>query len=177
MKWIVIVSLLLNAALVGFIAGHEGRGGFRQPGGPFAALQRRDGPGATRPNADNATREALRAAFEAERPAMEKATQDAIEARNRSVALITAETVDAPALDDSLSQMRTHSIEALAAFHRALRAAALKLDVQHRRGLGRLLERQRNDAPMGALGPPARVGGDMGPGMGPPPGPPPGSGP
>ena len=143
LKWILLASLLVNAALVGFAVGNMGRGGFR--GGPGMVMFNRPGPGGGpgpgRSN-DQPAREALRDAFQAERPAMSKALEELGQARAQSAALIRAEALDAAALDKSMAEMRAHSAEALASFHRSIAAAAAKLDTPHRAGLARMLDRE-----------------------------------
>ena len=140
LKWILLASLLVNAVLVGFVIGNMGRGGFRGPG--MMTFNRSvPGPGPGRAN-DRIAREALRDAFNDEQPAMSKALQELGEARGRSAALIRAEALDSAALEKSLAEMRSHSAEALASFHRSIAAAAAKLDAPHRAGLGRMLDRE-----------------------------------
>ena len=74
LKWILLASLLINAALVGFFVGNMGRGGFR--GGPGMMFNRpAPGPGRDRGN-DQGARDALRDAFAAEQPAMAKALKE-----------------------------------------------------------------------------------------------------
>ena len=156
-KWILLASLLINAVLVGFLVGSGGRGGFRPMMAPLMrpfnnAMDRPGQPGRSgermiermqdrNGRADQPTREALREAFQAERPAMNKALKDLAAARAKSADLIRAETVDGPALDASLAQMRLHSDEVIAAFHRALAASAGKLAAAQRRVLARQLDR------------------------------------
>lgn len=139
LKWILLASLLVNVALVGFAVGNMGRGGFR--GGPGMVMLNRQGPGPGRSN-DQPAREALRDASQAERPAMSKALEELGQARAQSAALIRAEALDAAALDKSMAEMRAHSAEALASFHRSIAAAAAKLDAPHRAGLARMLGRK-----------------------------------
>ncbi len=155
-KWVLLVSLLANALLVGFMVGQVGRG---HPFGGFDRPMAMRGPGdrpMDRPRGDEATRTVLREAFAAERPAVEKAIADIRAARAQSAALVRAETLDAAALDTALAQMRLASDAALASFHRSIAAAAAKLDAEHRGALARMLERapgQRN-ARRGPPGPP-----------------------
>ena len=157
-KWILLVSLLINAALVGFMAGNAGRG-FRPGPGMMGFNRAMPGPnrGGERAN-EQPAREALRDAFEAERPAMAKALKDLAEARDRSAAVIRADSLDSGALTQSLEEMRARSNDALASFHRSIITAAGKLDGPSRAGLARLLNR----------GPQTRnnPGSDMGAGMG-----------
>jgi uncharacterized membrane protein len=156
-KWILLASLLANAVFIGFLVGNGGRG-LR----PIMATltrpldgDRRDERRVERNNADRAdqpTREVLRQAFAAERPAMHKALQELAAARKQSVALIRAETVDGPALDAALAQIRLSSDEVIAAFHRAVAVSAGKLDATQRGALARLLDRapgRRGGSPAG----------------------------
>ena len=136
-KWMLAASLLVNALLVGFMVGQMGRG--RPCGGferPMATRGAND-----RPRGDEATREVLREAFAAERPAVEKAVADIRAARTQSAALVRAEPLDAAALDAALAQIRLASDAALASFHRSLTAAAAKLDAENRGVLARMLDR------------------------------------
>jgi len=177
-KWILLASLLANAVFIGFLVGNGGRG--LRPimatlTRPFEG-DRRDERRVERNNADRTdradqpTREVLRQAFAAERPAMHKALQELAAARKQSVALIRAETVDGPALDAALAQVRLSSDEVIAAFHRAVAVSAGQLDATQRGALARLLERapgRRGGSPAGV---PRDVLRDAGPGAPPPPG-------
>lgn len=183
-KWILLASLLVNALVIGFFAGRVGRGGFnppmmaalRGPGGgpgpgemgpgPMGPGQMGPepmGPGQQGPgqqglgNVDRAAVAVVRAALQAERPAMDKALADLAAARGKSAALIRAESLNPAELDKSLEQMRASSLEVLTSFHRSIAAAAAKLDPTQRAALARYLmgaQQGRNGA-MGALGPPA----------------------
>ncbi len=148
LKWILLASLVINAALIGFVIGNMGRGGFR--GGPGMMSFNRQMPGPGRGN-DQAAREALREAFKAERPAMTKALRDLAQARGQSAAIIRAETLDAAALEKSMTEMRAHSSEAMASFHRSIAAAAARLDAPRRAGLARMLDREPGRGGMGGL--------------------------
>jgi uncharacterized membrane protein len=132
-KWILLVSLLINAVLVGYIAGQMGRGG------PMAVFSRRVMPPERR--ADETTRVALKETFEAERPALEKAMKDSIDARRESVEILRTEPLDAARLDASLAKLRAGNSATQESFHRALAAAAGKLNARQRVSLGRMLDR------------------------------------
>lgn len=189
-KWILLASLLINAAGLGYLAGHVGRGGFGGPGmmafnrgGPENGPGNGPGNGQGNPN-NRAAMVALRAALDAERPTMDKALKDLADARMQSAGIIRAETLNGPELDKSLEQIRASSLEALASFHRSVAAAAAKLDAPQRGLLARFLDRARQNRanPLGALGPPGAAlrGGPRERQIerlqgGPPPGPPPGA--
>lgn len=139
MKWILLVSLLINAVLVGYIAGQVGRGG------PMAAFNRRVMPPEKR--ADETTRFALKETFEAERPALEKAMKDSMDARRESIEILRSEPLDSARLEASMAKLRAGSTATQESFHRALAAAAGKLNAPQRVSLGRMLDR----APSGRL--------------------------
>lgn len=141
-KWILLVSLLLNALLVGFIAANTGRGK-----NPFASamMQKRgdmERERSDRGKDDDVTRTALKTALDAERSAMDQAALMTREARKKSAELIRAETLDATALDAALTQLRAGRTEQLEAFHRAIRTTAATLNTEQRSKLARLLDRE-----------------------------------
>ncbi len=169
LKWLLLASLLINAVLVGFLAGRVGRGGLpgfdARPAGFMDRGMNRQGGGAVQ--------EILAEAMKAERPAMDRAMRDMQAARARGIEIIRAETLDTAALEQIFSEMRSHNTEALAAFQRAIGAAAAKLDPPRRAALARFLDRVPEDR--GRMGPgmTGRMGGDQRGRMGaPPPGPP-----
>jgi len=132
-KWILLASLLINAVLVGYIAGQAGRGG------PMAAFNRRVMPPEKR--ADEATRFALKETFDAERPALEKAMKDSMDARRESLEILRAEPLDAARLNVSLAKLRAGNTATQESFHHALATAAGKLNAEQRVSLGRMLDR------------------------------------
>jgi hypothetical protein len=157
LMWFLVASLLANAVLAGVLIGQVGRGGMH-----FAFMDRGSDRGSERSDRadrnerndrDNrpsekesdaerqARRAIIRAAFDAERPALNAALADLAAARKQSAALIRADALDSVALDASLAQMRLSSDAAQASFHRAITAAAEKLDAKNRGGLARLLDR------------------------------------
>jgi len=141
MKWILLASLLANALLIGFIAAHAGRG--KHPMAPIAmsnsaGMEKERGE---RGKSDDATRAALRAALDSERPAMETAAQKIRDARKKGAERIQAESLDMVALDEALIELRAGRAEQLEAFHRAIRTAATTLNADQRARLARLLDR------------------------------------
>ncbi|MBY0511036.1 MAG: periplasmic heavy metal sensor [Rhodospirillaceae bacterium] len=142
LTWILLASLLINAALVGFLIGNHGRGG------PRDFLVRRGPPGMMQGRADESARGVLRDSFSAERDNLEKAAKDVAEARRESEAILRADPLDIAKLDESMARLRGASRATQEAFHRALRDAATKLDATQRAALGRMLER----APTGRMG-------------------------
>jgi uncharacterized membrane protein len=139
MKWILLASLLANALLVGFIAAHAGRG--KHPMAPIAMSNSAEKERGARGKSDDATRAALRAALDSERPAMETAGQKIRDARKKGAELIQAELLDMVALDEALVELRAGRAEQLEAFHRAIRTAATTLNADQRAKLARLLDR------------------------------------
>lgn len=139
MKWILLASLLANALLIGFIAAHAGRG--KHPMAPIAMSNSAEKERGERGKSDDATRAALRAALDSERPAMETAGQKIRDARKKGAELIQAESLDMAALDEALVELRAGRAEQLEAFHRAIRTAATTLNADQRAKLARLLDR------------------------------------
>lgn len=145
LTWVLLASLLINAALVGFVLGDRGRGG------PLAAFNRRMNPPPgmmMNQPADAATRDILKSAFAAERDAIAKAMKDAAQARRESVAILHDDPLDMAKLDAAMARLRASSSAAQESFHRTLRDAAAKLNGPQRVVLARMLER----APMGRMG-------------------------
>jgi uncharacterized membrane protein len=147
LTWALLASLLINALLVGYIVGNHGRGG---PFGIFKTarpmpdrmMPDRMMPGMMmRGGADDATREILRNAFDAERDALRGALKNAAAARRASETILRADPLDTAQLDATMAQLRASNTAAQESFHRALRDAAQKLDATQRQTLGRWLER------------------------------------
>jgi uncharacterized membrane protein len=141
-RWLLLASLLFNAALVGFTVAQFMRG-------PPAMMFMHDKPNRTGEDISQKTRRVLDAAFEAERPAMDAAIRAMIDARTASEALLLADPVDTKALDAQLAQMRASNMQAQEAFHRVIQAAAAKMTLDQRRTLTHILR----DAPPGHIGP------------------------
>lgn len=142
LTWVLLASLLINAALVGFLIGNHGRGG------PMDVFRRMPPPGMMHQRADDATRGVLKKSFDAERENLAKATKDVAAAREESEVVLTQDPLDLAKLDAAMARLRTSTGTLQEAFHRALRDAATKLDGPQRAALGRMLER----APSGRIG-------------------------
>jgi uncharacterized membrane protein len=146
LKWILLVSLMVNAALVGFTAAQ-----FMRPHPPFLSI------GHAPPHMHEISdkeRTVLDAAFAAERPAFEKALSDMVVARDKSVTLIRATPLDVTALDGELAKMRAANMAAQESFHRVIRTAAQQFDQPERDRLSNILR----DAPPGHGGPHGPLG-------------------
>lgn len=141
LTWILLASLLFNAALVGFLVGNHGRGG------PMDVFRRAPPPGMMNLRPDDSTRSILKSAFDAERANLDKAMKDIVEARRESEAVLRADPLDLDKLDAAMARLRTSSGALQESFHRALRDAATKLTGPQRSTLGRMLER----APTGRI--------------------------
>src|SRR5258705_533009 len=101
-KWILLASLLVNAVLVGFIAGHMGRGG---PLGGMGPFNRRMPPMMMQGRADEDTRAVLKSAFETERPALDKALKDVVDARRESEEILRTDPLDMARLDAAMAKL------------------------------------------------------------------------
>lgn len=138
LTWVLLASLLINAALVGFVLGDRGRGG------PLAVFNRRMNPPPgmmMNQPPDEATRDVLKSAFATESEAIAKAMKDAAEARRESVTILHDDPLDMAKLDAAMARLRTSSSAAQESFHRTLRNAAGRLDGPQRVVLARMLER------------------------------------
>jgi uncharacterized membrane protein len=131
-KWILLASLLVNAALVGFLSAQF----FRGPR-MFVMNEMPGKPGWP----DDNTRKTLDKAFEAERPALDAALREMFEAREKSVELLRAEKLDIAALDAAGAAMRSGNDKAMASFHRAIKSVAESLSTTERQNLARILDR------------------------------------
>ncbi len=132
-KWILLASLLINAALVGFLSAQFFRGGPRM-------FMINDMQGKSGWPDDN-TRKTLDKAFEAERPALDAALREMFEAREKSVELLRAEKLDIAALDAAGAAMRAGNDKAMASFQRAIKSVAESLSTTERQNLARILDR------------------------------------
>ena len=138
LTWVLLASLLINAALVGFVLGDRGRAG------PLAAFNRRMNPPPgmmMNQPPDAATRDVLKSAFASERKAIANAMRDAADARRESVTILNDDPLDMAKLEAAMARLRTSSSAAQESFHRTLRDAASKLNGPQRAVLARMLER------------------------------------
>lgn len=135
LKWILLVSLLINAALVGFMSAQF----FRGP----RMFMMNTMPMPDRPKwPDDETRSKMDKAFEAERPALDAALKETVAARAKAVALLRADTLDTAALEKEMAAIRAANDKATASFQRAITAAAQNLPAVERANLARMLDRE-----------------------------------
>ena len=136
-KWILLASLLVNAAFAGFVfsqvTGHRGFGF----GGPPPSMMRE----MARPRQDvpEATRKILNDAFASEKGDMEEALKAFVETRRKTMQLLRAEKLDAPALEAAMADMRAKTTAAQEIYHRVIMKAAPQLSPQERVLLARVL--------------------------------------
>jgi uncharacterized membrane protein len=152
LKWILLISLMLNAAIGGFTVAQ-----FLRPRTPFMHFSHMQMP--RPPEIPEKMRSVLDSAFNAERPSFEKAIKDMTEARSKSVTLIRSNPLDLDALDKELVNMRAANSEAQESFHRVVRSAAQQLDPAGRDLLAGILRMAPPGAggPLGPLGPPSKA--------------------
>ena len=139
--WVLMVSLLTNAALIGFLVAQ-----FVRMGPP--------GFGGRPPHYRGVTDEAhtmLDRAFAAERPAIDKAMQ-AMDVEKRHVeSLLRAETFDTAAFDAALAAMQAANATAFASLEKSLRTAAA-MPREDRRALAEALSHLPPPGPPGPRG-------------------------
>jgi uncharacterized membrane protein len=160
LKWVLLASLLVNAAFFGFVVAQmTGRGFGPHPPSMVQMVrqQRQD----IRPE----TRAALNEAFRDERPAMERALREWADARRKAVGILRADPLDPKELDAAMEQMRVKTLAAQEVYHRVVSKAAGKLNADDRIALARIL-----DPTPGRFGPNGVFGGLIGPRRGPGPG-------
>jgi uncharacterized membrane protein len=136
LKWVLLASLLVNAAFLGFMVAQVtgGHGFGRRPPAmiQMAKQQRQD----IAPQ----TRAALNDAFREERPAMEQALREWADARRKAVGILRADPLDPKELDTAMEQMRTKTLAAQEIYHRIISKAAANLNADDRIALARILD-------------------------------------
>ena len=157
LKALLLVSLLVNAAVVGFIVARITGGadfGHRPPG--FMREVRQQQQQNAQDEIPPRTREILNQAFEAERPAMETALREWVQARRRAVQILRAPTFDANEFDAAVGDMRIKIVAAQEVYQRIISKSASQLTPDQRVLLARILEPQPGRFAAGGLfGPPA----------------------
>ena len=149
LKWVLLASLLFNAAFLGFgVAQMMGRGfGPRPPGIQMARPNNQAVP--------EKTRAVLNEALQADRVEMEKALRDLQSARRKTVGILRADPLDQKELDASMEQMRAKSVAAQEVYQKIISNAATKLDAEERFDLARILDVGAGRfQPGGPFGPP-----------------------
>jgi uncharacterized membrane protein len=140
--WILLVSLLVNAALIGFISAQLVR--MRPMGGP-------DGLPRHHHELSDEARALLDRAFAAERPAIDQAMQSMEAEKRRVETLLRAETIDTAALDAALAAMRAANTSAVNSMDNTLRAAAA-MKPEERRAFADALNHMPPPGPRGIGG-------------------------
>ena len=166
-KWILLASLLVNAAFAGFVfsrvTGHFGFGP-----GPRPGVMRDMG----RPREiSEQTRAVLDKVFASEKGDMAEAFKAWAAARRKTVQVLRADPLDKAALDAALADMRAKTVAAQEIYHRVVSQAAPELSAQERIALTPILNAGANrfgamgEGPGGRPGQGGRGGpGDGGPG-------------
>ena len=132
--WMLLVSLLVNAALLGFCVA-QGARAFSEPRFP----PRFAGP-PPRHMMDGPPRGVLDQAFESERANVDEARR-AMDAQKRKIeSLLKEETLDQQAFDSAMAAMQEINARAFASLDRSLRAVS-KRDAAERRAVVEALSR------------------------------------
>ncbi len=120
---LLIVSLVFNALLLGFLLGQLRGEAFER-----AALRRAQDISSAETPLDTV----VTAAFDTERGALNDALRDTRQAQDDAAAIVRSDPLDLDRLDQALGRVRAGDTALLTATHRALRSAAAKLDPQNR---------------------------------------------
>ena len=173
-KWILLVSLLVNAAFAGFVFSRvTNRFGFGfggpHPGMMREAMRPRVGQGQGQgQDVSEQSRAVLTKVFADEKGDMEQAVKEWVAARRKTMQVLRAEPLDKAALDTALADMRAKTVAAQEVYHRVVVKAAPELSSPERVLLARILNAGPNrfgaETVLNALGPQGGPGG--GPGQG-----------
>ena len=172
-KWVLLISLLVNAAFAGFVFSQvTNRFSFGGPR-PFTREIVR-----MRPETSEQTRAVLGKVFASEKGDMETAVRAWIDSRRKTVQVLRADPLDKAALDAALADMRAKTVAAQEVYHRVVVQAAPELSAEERVVLARMLNaapnRMNADMPgfrgnQNRMMPPGGVPGEGPEVMGPPP--------
>lgn len=144
-KWVLLGSLLINAAFAGFVFSQvTNRWGFgfgdRRPG----VMMMRGNFNRGGPERNEQTRAVLEKVFASERGDMDQAVRDWVQARRKTVQALRANPLDRPALEASLVDLRAKSVAAQEVYHRIVLQAAPELSAEERVLLGPILNASPN---------------------------------
>jgi uncharacterized membrane protein len=139
--WIPILSLILNAALAGFVFGQYLRN--EPPPFPMRFSQPFDRSGSSLESD-----EMFDAVFRPEQPKMMESMKEMVEAQHRVQELLRAEKIDLVAFESALENMKVAGAQSFDSLQRALLNAA-KLEPAQRRKLADTLERMPPPGPRG----------------------------
>ncbi len=162
-KWILLASLLMNAAFAGFVFSRVTNRfglGFGPPPGVMRQMARPR-------EVSEQTRAVLDKVFASEKGDMEEAVKAWIASRRKIVQVLRADPLDKAALDTALADMRAKTVAAQEVYHRVVAQAAPELSAEERVLLARILNAGPNRFGTGAVldGPGGqRMGGPGGPG-------------
>lgn len=147
-KWVLLGSLLVNAAFAGFVfsqvTNHWGFGfGDRRPG-PMREMVVRGNFAKGNPERAEQTRAVLDKFFASEKGDMDVAVKDWVQARRKTVQALRTQPLDKAALETSLADLRAKATAAQVVYHRIVLRAASELPVEERALLGPILNASPN---------------------------------
>ncbi len=147
-KWVLLGSLLANAAFAGFVFSQvTNRWGFgfgeRRPG-PMREMVVRGNFTKINPERAEQTRAVLDKVFASEKSDMDQVMRDWVQARRKTVQALRAEPLDKAALQAALADLRGKSVAAQEVYHRVVLQAAPELSVDERVLLGPILNASPN---------------------------------
>ena len=146
-KWVLLASLLINAAFAGFVfsqvTNHWGLGFGGPHPGPMREMVVR-GNFKKDPEASEQTRAVLTKVFASEKGDMEQAVKEWVQSRRKTVQTLRAQPLDKVALEAALADMRAKTVAAQEVYHRVVLQAAPELSAEERVLLGRILNASPN---------------------------------
>ena len=150
-KWILLASLLINAAFAGFVfsqvTNHWGFGfGDRRPG-PLREMVVRGNFAKGNPERAAQTRAVLDKVFASEKSDMDQVVRDWVQARRKTVQTLRAEPLDKAALQAALADLRAKSVAAQEVSPRVVLQAAPELSGEERVDLVSFLRSLDSDTP------------------------------
>jgi uncharacterized membrane protein len=139
-KWVLLASLLVNAAFAGLVFSQV-TNRFGLGLGPHSGVMREMG----RPReVPEQTRAVLAKVFASEKGDMEQAVKAWTATRRKTMEILRAEPLDRPALEAALADMRAKTVAAQEVYHRVVTEAAPELSAEERMLLTRILNASPN---------------------------------
>lgn len=156
-KWVLLASLLVNAAFAGFAFSQvTNRWGFGFGGprpGPMRDMVVRGNFTKINPERAEQTRAVLDKVFASEKGDLEQAARAWVQSRRKTVQVLRAQSLDKVALEAALADMRAKTTAAQEVYHRVVVQAAPELSAEERVLLGPILNASPNRFGAGQDGP------------------------
>lgn len=144
LRWLLVVSLALNLAVIAGIAWHHLGDGEHRRARMHAMHAPMPNPMLLRRVLSEERQAVVDATLDAHRPRIRASVRAVIAARREAHALMTAETLDPQALDAAFETLRQRDAEAAAAVQAMLTDLLPKLTPEERQKLGEAMHRPRH---------------------------------